>query len=124
MAYQGGTTLITPRLKAAHLDWMAAYCKNKNRFINDALSAFLRKYQLERLNPSTVHLVTLPGRDKTELFPTHREKTSVRILRQNIEFVRLNCLNLTRCLDYALEDAIHAHPQETQRNYDATTDNQ
>ncbi len=106
MAYNGGTTQIAPRLLSAHHDWLKTNTTNVNKAINAALHEYVRRLQFGRVPEVEMDQIKAVYNAFGSYYYKHsredRRKVSVRIERQCLDYLRMNCYVVNRVLDFAI----------------------
>lgn len=74
-----------------------------NRFINEAVTMYLRRYSLDKLSHGEVSCITKTRYASKQSYPSKLVLTSVRLMEMHIEFIKLNQLILSRVIVYACE---------------------
>lgn len=111
MAYLGGTQLKSCRLLDWQLAWLDGHTDNRNKTINEALSAYLRREQHEELTYSEFREINSQRMSLNSQHRTKRRKVMLRLMRQHADYIMMNKFNLTRCIDYALTSYINERKQ-------------
>lgn len=118
MAYQGGTIQISPRLLESQLAWLEGHENNVNKTINTAVWDFLHAHQCGKLDYDTQATLVKLGLYYTPNYAQPRQKKSIRLMRQNVEYMRQYGIIVARCLDLAIERYIQKKIDEKLRNND------
>lgn len=118
MAYKGGTIQISPRLLETQLAWLEGHESNVNKAINTAVWDFLHAHQCGKLDYHTQETLVTLGLYNTPNYGQPRQKKSIRLMRQNVEYMRQYGIIVARCLDLAIERYIQKKTAEVQRNND------
>lgn len=118
MAYQGGTILISPRLLETQLAWLEGHEKNVNKAINTAVWDFLHAHQCGILDHDIEMTLVLKDPYYSPYYLQPRRKKSIRLMRQNVDYMRQYGIVVSRCLDLSIRLYIQKKIAEEQRNND------
>lgn len=110
MAYNGGTTLIAPRLLSEQHDWLKANTTNVNKAINAAVHEYVRRLQAKKVPEEQMIHINVKTYTRGLYYYRYswqnRRKVSVRVERQCLDYLRMNCYMINRVLDFAIDDYI------------------
>lgn len=109
---------MSPRLLDTQLAWLEGHEKNVNKAINTAVWDFLHAHQCGKIDYFTQEALVKPGTHRPLKYLDQRRKKSIRLMRQNVDYMRQYGIIVARCLDLAIERYIQKKIDEKLRNND------
>lgn len=112
---------MSPRLLDTQLAWLEGHEKNINKAINTAVWDFLHAHQCGILDHDIQSTLVKKGPYYSPYYAQPRRKKSIRLMRQNVDYMRQYGIIVSRCLDLAIRLYIVKKTAEGQRNNDGKT---